>query len=575
MSNRPMSRVRLFNNVPFDLNYDHTRWFNSVSEQNSYFNSLTPIVKDVTNLLYVRPERGEVKLHGTQEELFGVNYIEFMNSTNGKKYYGFVTNILYGNSNMVKIEFEIDVIQTHMFDMQFKQSFIEREHCQRWNSDGTPIINTVPENLDLGTEYETISIHSPSREPIYILIATTERLTGDNVGVHQNLMSGVPNSLFYYLFTVGFSQDYSELYKVRINGTEVVNTFSTVLETLKDVENANKVVSMNIIPFLPFPSSTQYDDTNKWVNITTSYLTPSSNNLYSRILGNNIDFKTMFNLDNVSNRFKNPRNITESKLLFYPYSYATLLDNNGNVFTIKPEYLNENTIRVEGRGNIDAKPKYLYTLRNYKGENNTNRLDTFENGIISPITSDIAIINDYTATYLQGNKNSLVTGASMGVVSGLASAGLGTALLTTGNVVAGGAMLVGGLSSFGGTIAKNVAKYNDIQSVPDNLVKQGGTSTFNIGVNKYLPMVVLKQISVERIRIIEDYFKMYGYAVNRVKTPNIRTRQRFNYVKTVGANITGKIPKDNLNTIKNVFDKGVTLWHTNDMFNFTAPNNER
>lgn len=575
MTNSPMSRVRLFNNVPFDLNYDHTRWFNSVSEQNSYFNSLTPIVKNVSNLLYVRPERGEVKLHGTQEELFGVNYIEFMNSTTGKKFYGFVTNILYGNSNMVKIEFEIDVIQTHMFDMEFKQSFIEREHCKRWNSDGTPVVNTVPENLDLGTEYVTISKRETTRQPIILLISTTEPLDDDPLSTNHNVMSGTPNSLFYYIFVVGYSPDYSGLYTTVVNGDTTENKFHVVMEHLQNEQNVNKVVSLNFLPFLPFSNFVSYNDQNRTVDVESDHLLVSTHMHYSRVLNNKIDSRTLFQINNVFNEFKTPNSITESKLLFYPYSFGMLLDNAGNTFTIKPEYLDGNAIRVNGRGTIDSKPKFVYSIQNYKGENSGDTLDTFENGIINPITSDVPVVNDYTATYLQGNKNSLVTGAGLGVVSGIASTALGTALLTTGNVVAGGAMIVGGLSSFGGTIAKNVAKYNDIQSVPDNLAKQGGTSSFNIGVGKYLPMLVLKQISVERIRIIEDYFKMYGYAVNRVKTPNIRTRQRFNYVKTVGANITGKIPKDNLSTIKNVFDKGVTLWHTNDMFNFTSPNNER
>ena len=66
-----------------------------------------------------------------------------------------------------------------------------------------------------------------------------------------------------------------------------------------------------------------------------------------------------------------------------------------------------------------------------------------------------------------------------------------------------------------------------------------------------------------------------AYATNRNKTPNLRTRTHFNFIKTIGANITGGIPKDNLSILKQIFDSGITLWHTNDIFNYNVLNNER
>ena len=59
---------------------------------------------------------------------------------------------------------------------------------------------------------------------------------------------------------------------------------------------------------------------------------------------------------------------------------------------------------------------------------------------------------------------------------------------------------------------------------------------------------------------------MYGYKVNNVKIPNILGRKNWNYVKTLGSNIEGNIPQNDLQEIKNMFDNGVTFWHNSNTF---------
>ena len=59
-----------------------------------------------------------------------------------------------------------------------------------------------------------------------------------------------------------------------------------------------------------------------------------------------------------------------------------------------------------------------------------------------------------------------------------------------------------------------------------------------------------------------------------VKVPNLHTRKSFNYVRTIDCNITGSIPDIYLNKIKEIFNNGVTLWHINDIGNYSANNEE-
>lgn len=563
----------MYKNVPFDTNYDHTRWFTSLSDQANYFASLNPF-RTESNVKYIRVEGGEVLITATPDSLRNVNYIDFVNED--KTYFAFVTSIEYGNQNMSVLKFEIDVIQTYMFEMNFKASFIEREHCKRWNSDGTPVVNTVPENLEIGTEYVTIfnekhqhSIKNQSHK--ILLIATSDRLSDDTVGTNQNLMSGAPSSLFYYMFFLDYKTDFSGILPVSVNGTSMVNTFDTVLSYLQSEDNVNKVVGFTFLPFIPF-ENTVTNVVNTSLTVTSPYLTPIASGTLARVKGNVSMEQSLFIIQDAYAKLKNTQNITESKLLFYPYSYYSLIDNQGSQKIIKPEYLNNKLLHINGKGVIDVNYKFAYLIKGYKGDNDGN----LEEALLTTVPTDIPVINDFTADYLQGNKNSMILNSVIGGVTGLATMGIGAGILATGGgAFLGGGMMASGLKNTFSSVGGTIAKMNDISNIPDNMANQGGSSVYNVANKLLIPQLLGKQISQEHINILENYFKTYGYAVHKTKIPNLRTRQRFNFVKTKGANIVGEIPKASLDRMIDAFDKGVTLWHTNDMFNFTSANNER
>ena len=65
---------------------------------------------------------------------------------------------------------------------------------------------------------------------------------------------------------------------------------------------------------------------------------------------------------------------------------------------------------------------------------------------------------------------------------------------------------------------------------------------------------------------------MYGYLVNVNKVPNMTGRKSWNYVKTNGASVVGKVPPDVLAQINSLFDRGLTFWHTGDVGNYALDN---
>ena len=59
---------------------------------------------------------------------------------------------------------------------------------------------------------------------------------------------------------------------------------------------------------------------------------------------------------------------------------------------------------------------------------------------------------------------------------------------------------------------------------------------------------------------------MYGYKVNTVKIPNVSGRRNWNFVKTINCYIDAAIPQEDLQEIKNMFNRGITIWHNASTF---------
>ena len=116
------------------------------------------------------------------------------------------------------------------------------------------------------------------------------------------------------------------------------------------------------------------------------------------------------------------------------------------------------------------------------------------------------------------------------------------------------------------------AKKQDISNVPPQIAKMGSNTAYDFGNGHKGIYVIKKQITEEYRKKLTDFFKMFGYKVNEVKIPNFHTRQNWNYVQTSSCNITGNFNNEDLNELKSVFDNGITLWHTDDVGNYSLGN---
>ena len=65
------------------------------------------------------------------------------------------------------------------------------------------------------------------------------------------------------------------------------------------------------------------------------------------------------------------------------------------------------------------------------------------------------------------------------------------------------------------------------------------------------------------LRIIDEFFDLYGYSIHRVQTPNLAARPHWTFIKTVDACILPKtdgLPASDLKEICKIFDRGITWW---------------
>ena len=85
-----------------------------------------------------------------------------------------------------------------------------------------------------------------------------------------------------------------------------------------------------------------------------------------------------------------------------------------------------------------------------------------------------------------------------------------------------------------------------------------GSIAFSAGQMKFI--FSRWHCALPRLQAIDEFFSMFGYAVNRVKTPDILSRPHWNYIKTIDADIRGDMPSDDRNAIKSIFDNGIRFW---------------
>ena len=613
MEIKPTNEVRLYKNVPFYIDYKNVVLFDNTAKQEEYFNSLHTL--EFNNVTYTRAS-GQIKVKAERDSLLDYNYMSFTNKNyTNKTFYAFITSVTYVNPNTTLVSFVIDEWQTWCFDVNFKESFIERKHCKRWNSDGTPVINTQDEGLDFGSEY-IVKDHKEYNNNLYWVCYVT---SVENYDAIYSRPKDIPNQLAVFYAPIYNTTNYTiAQWKL---GDVYMASHDTITDRFRNSEKlVNTLKSVFIVSEPPFSYS--YTISGGFINVTSNDLKVTklqwgSEETYSINMGYWVSNKNPANTLRTFPKYGNLKNnITESKLLMYPYSYVQLIDGQGNSFDIKNEYLDDTQINVRTftSGGLNSKQAHIVEHYRYKGITLNYCRWELGNGVINSFPNNLTIIDDYSAAYLQGNSNQINTSVQntinqsklsnkiaqntrqasvdasgvqavsnmIGSLTNLPGRFLETSIQGLGNLVSTDIMgannvtnteLQGNLNNEN-AMRTALAKKQDAENVADNVSLQGGDVyfTFQNQYNGYC--LVYKQISDEYIRVLEDFFKKFGYAYNKIETPNLHTRKSWDYIRTVDCNIKANINNESLEKIKTIFNNGVTIWHTTDVNNYSLNNDE-
>lgn len=123
-------------------------------------------------------------------------------------------------------------------------------------------------------------------------------------------------------------------------------------------------------------------------------------------------------------------------------------------------------------------------------------------------------------------------------------------------------------------VARGIGSYNESKLLPNI---NGGQATGDVVWSADRVSFVFHQMRVanEYIRIIDDYFTRYGYAIRHLDLPNLTGRTYWNYVE-IGKNDEigyGDVPSKHMEIINNACRKGVTIWHSHANLGNFALNN--
>lgn len=502
-----ITEVRLLS-VPLGKDYKNTLYFADKTAQYNYFYGNTK--HSIVDSSYQRKE-GYIRFPEHIEELSGCNYLMYNNGFTGSWVYAFITEMVYKSDEVTWIYFEVDVLQTYMFDYQIKPSFVEREHC----ADDTFGKHTLPENLECG---EFVCEHEDQvtelADSAYV-VATTEKWS-DNSDEWQatsgNRYDGIFSGVSYSAFnTSEMGKLYSFIEKYNNGKTDSITSIFMYPYALLSLTTDNGV----------FGQENPHSLSKVFTRGAFEGFTPRNNKLYT-----------------------------------FPYHYLLVSNNNGGSAVYQFEHFKDNTTEFKIYGCLTPGGSIRMVPMNYK-----NQDENHEEGLnlgkypICNWSSD-----EYTNWLTQNSVNiGLNIAAGVGqIIGGVAMAG-GTGGLGLG---VGGGVVAGGVS----TIAGQLAQIHQMSFASPQSRGNINCGDVVASTKKNTFFFYQMRIKEEYMRIIDNFFDMFGYKTNRVKVPETNHRENYWYTKTIDVNIVQKdgrsVPQGDLDKIKECFNRGVTFWRS-------------
>lgn len=501
-------------NMPLSNDYQHTYAWETKAQQTEYF--MSKFTGSTPMMCTYQRKDNVIRYPAHIDSLYQYNYVMYKNlDYTDKWFYAFIKEFQYVNDGHTDIIIETDVLQTWYFEKHVGQSFIEREHVD----DDTIGKHTIPENIERG-EYVVngyTNVPELKAKVTKVVMGSTYNVSeeeDDVGGIYNGIYSGVK----YYVYPTSENND---------------NNITAMLQKITNDGKQDAVTSLFLAPDFLLPGAEGGGSVTE--SVGAQYLVKEVPKTYG--------FEGYI-----------PKN---NKLNTSQYTYLLVSNGSGATAEYGYEYFeteNDCSFQIVGALTPGCSIRLRPTI--YKGQQ-LNELEGLNLGkypqcnwatdqFVNWLTQNAVNVGGQVATSVTGG---IMTGAG-------ASAMLGMALGTMAGPVGWGIAAVGAIVGIASTInevavAERVPAQTKGNINCGDVVNSIGDNTFH-----FYNMSIRKEYA----EMIDKYFDMYGYKVNRLGTPKEYHRSSWWFTKTIDANISGAIPKDDLEKIKRAYNNGITFW---------------
>lgn len=523
----PNSTLQLFKGINLDNRYLHTIYFANESAQDAWFS--TKVFRTYGNLMYRRYSENVVRIQADATELLGTTYMRFKNTrTTSKWFYAFVLGVEYVNENTADVYYEIDVMQSWFIQNgSIRPCMVLREHV---NND------TVGANL----EYE------PEGSDVYDCDFITKYGT-DYFGNYSVVINSTGEPDYEEMLPQGLF-DGTKYASFPANDTDEADIIKGYIADLYGGSWDAGVQRQEIIDIFTVPTWLTQNLNRQEIPIT--FNKPTSYDNYT------------------------PKN---KKLLTYPYSYLLCTTHNGSGGSFRWEYFDTNVIDFRMTGTYVGGGEIMCYPRTYNGQE--DNLDCKIS--MNDFPKNACVYDAYQAWIAMGGRTRYENDKIITDIRGA------SAVLDTYNKVVNSAtynpnqsaMNVGISAGTGivNTASEAMKTYANIQEAQNKIAYEFKDAHYrpNIAVGTSMPNITAGgrfldfyfyhcHIRDDEVMRIDDFLSTYGYAINRVKQPNLTGRAYWNFVQTKDAVIAGDMPSSSKEAIGKIFDGGITFWHNGD-----------
>lgn len=462
------------------------------------------------NHTFQRAESGVVKVKANAEQLYGCNYIMFQNSNFGTKWF-------YGFITGVDyISNEVTKIEYTIDVMQtwaFDYTLTECYVEREHVLDDTIGANIIDEGIDFGG---------------HVMLSQSTHFYNDWSVVIQY----APKTLAWLMEKITTIPDtkggwYNGLY----SGCGYYRFLATQTDEINTQINELLSTGYDIVNIYMCPNEFFGDEEQPSV-LSVSNTRPNSYGGYT------------------------PKN---NKLLCFPYTYLKVSNNMGVSCDFEFERMENGRLALVQYVNYINKAEVMYVPLRYDG--------------VDKNYAHCISITDFPVCCWQEN----------GFLSYLGSGAIANAV--------GGSFVD---KEYGNTRAEynekinkdsltDLRKINTVSNVMNTFTKvasqptiQGNVGSGYVQSAKRIQGLVFQTVGIkdEYAKMLDDFFTKYGYKVNTIKKPNISGRPYWNYCKTIGCTVVGKLPADDMSKICEIFDNGITFWHNPNVVGNYSLNNK-